>query len=97
MGEDVLITGAGPIGIMAVAMTFVIMTGGVDLSVGPVLALSGLTAFFAMDAGLGLPIALAAALSVGIIIGMINGTLISIFGLPPIIVTLAMLLSLIHI
>ena len=79
------------IGIMAVAMTFVIMTGGVDLSVGPVLAISGLTAFFAMDAGLGLPIAIAAALGVGILIGTINGTLVAIFGLPPIIVTLAML------
>ena len=79
------------IGIMAVAMTFVIMTGGVDLSVGPVLALSGLTAFFAMDAGLGLPIAIAAALIVGVLIGMLNGTLISMLGLPPIIVTLAML------
>jgi ribose/xylose/arabinose/galactoside ABC-type transport system permease subunit len=79
------------VGIMAVAMTFVIMTGGVDLSVGPVLALSGLTAFFAMDAGLGLPIAIAAALIVGILIGMLNGTLVSMLGLPPIIVTLAML------
>ena len=79
------------IGIMAVAMTFVIMTGGVDLSVGPVLALSGLVAFFAMDAGLGFPIAIIAALMIGILIGMLNGTLISIFGLPPIIVTLAML------
>ena len=79
------------IGIMAVAMTFVIMTGGVDLSVGPVLALSGLSAFFAMDAGLGLPLAIGSALMVGILIGVLNGTLVSMLGLPPIIVTLAVL------
>jgi ribose/xylose/arabinose/galactoside ABC-type transport system permease subunit len=48
------------VGIMAIAMTFVIMTGGVDLSVGPVLALSGLVSFFVLDAGLSLPIAVSA-------------------------------------
>ena len=79
------------IGIMAVAMTFVVMTGGVDLSVGPVLALSGLIAVFSLDAGLPLPIALAAALAVGLVVGLFNGAIIAFFGLPPIIVTLAML------
>ena len=79
------------VGIMAVAMTFVIMTGGVDLSVGPVLALSGLVAFFAMDAGLPLPLVLAAGLAIGLAIGLMNGALITVLGLPPIIVTLAML------
>ena len=79
------------IGIMAVAMTFVIMTGGVDLSVGPVLALSGLITFFAMEAGLPLPVALGAGLTVGFAVGIVNGALIAILGLPPIIVTLAAL------
>ena len=79
------------IGIMAVAMTFVIMTGGVDLSVGPVLALSGLITFFAMEAGLPLPVALGAGLAVGFAVGIVNGALIAILGLPPIIVTLAAL------
>lgn len=44
------------IGIMATCTTFVIMTGGVDLSVGPVLALAGLISFYCLDAGLPLPI-----------------------------------------
>ena len=44
------------IGIMATCTTFVIMTGGVDLSVGPVLALAGLVSFFALQAGLPLPL-----------------------------------------
>lgn len=79
------------IGIMAVAMTFVIMTGGIDLSVGPVLALSGLIAVFALDAGWPLPVALVAALSVGLVVGVFNGAIIAFLGLPPIIVTLAML------
>ena len=79
------------VGIMAIAMTFVIMTGGVDLSVGPVLALSGLVSFFALDAGMPLPVAVAAGLAVGIAVGLANGVLIAFLGLPPIIVTLALL------
>ena len=79
------------VGIMAVAMTFVVMTGGVDLSVGPVLALAGLVAVFSLDAGLPLPVAVAAALAVGLAIGLVNGAVIAFLGLPPIIVTLATL------
>jgi len=79
------------VGIMAVAMTFVIMTGGIDLSVGPVLALSGLLAVFALDAGYPLQVALAAGLGAGLAVGLVNGALIALLGLPPIIVTLAML------
>jgi ribose/xylose/arabinose/galactoside ABC-type transport system permease subunit len=79
------------VGIMAAAMTFVIMTGGIDLSIGPVLALSGLVAVLALDAGAGLPLALAIALGLGLAIGLVNGGLIAFGGLPPIIVTLAML------
>jgi len=75
------------VGIMAVAMTFVIMTGGIDLSV----ALSGLIAVFSLDAGQPLPVALAAGLGAGLCIGLVNGALIAFIGLPPIIVTLAML------
>jgi ribose/xylose/arabinose/galactoside ABC-type transport system permease subunit len=79
------------VGIMAVAMTFVIMTGGIDLSVGPVLALAGLVAVFALDAGWPLPLALAAALGAGLLVGLLNGGLVAVLELPPIIVTLAML------
>lgn len=79
------------VGIMATCMTFVIMTGGIDLSVGPVLALSGVVAFFAMEAGYPLPVVLAAGLVAGVAVGMVSGTMIAFFGLPPIIVTLAML------
>lgn len=79
------------VGIMACAMTFVIMTGGIDLSIGPVLALAGLSAVLALDAGAGLPLALGLALGLGLAIGLLNGALIAFGALPPIIVTLAML------
>jgi ribose/xylose/arabinose/galactoside ABC-type transport system permease subunit len=79
------------IGIMATCTTFVIMTGGVDLSVGPVLAIGGLVSYFALDAGLPLPLVILAGLSVGALIGMTNGLVIAYLKLPPIIVTLAAL------
>ena len=79
------------VGIMATCMTFVIMTGGIDLSVGPVLALSGVVAFFAMETGYPLPVVLAAGLAAGVLVGLLNGAVIAFLGLPPIIVTLAML------
>lgn len=76
------------VGIMAASMTFVIMTGGIDLSIGPVLALSGLVAVLLLDAGVGLPLALAIALGLGLAIGLVSGSLIAFGQLPPIIVTL---------
>ncbi len=79
------------VGIMATCMTFVIMSGGVDLSVGPVLAISGLVAFFALDSGLPLPLVLGSGLLLGILIGFANGAIVAFLGLPPIIVTLATL------
>jgi ribose/xylose/arabinose/galactoside ABC-type transport system permease subunit len=79
-------------GIMAVGMTFVIMTGGIDLSVGPVLALSGLVAYMALaTAGLSTGAAVAAGLSAGMLVGALNGIAVAVLGLPPIIVTLGML------
>jgi ribose/xylose/arabinose/galactoside ABC-type transport system permease subunit len=79
-------------GIMAVGMTFVIMTGGIDLSVGPVLALSGLVAYMTLaTAGLSTGAAIAAGLSAGMLVGALNGIAVAVLGLPPIIVTLGML------
>ncbi len=79
------------IGIMACCMTFVIMTGGVDLSVGPVLALGGLVSYFCLAAGLPLPIVLLAGVASGFGVGLVNGAVIAFASLPPIIVTLASL------
>jgi ribose/xylose/arabinose/galactoside ABC-type transport system permease subunit len=79
------------VGIMAAAMTFVIMSGGIDLSVGPVLALAGLVTVLSLDAGAPLPAALSVSLVLGLAIGLLNGGLIAFLRLPPIIVTLSML------
>ena len=79
------------IGIMALGMTFVIMTGGIDLSVGPVSAIAGLVAFFTLTAGHGVVPALLAGMLLGLAIGIANGLLVAILGLPAIIVTLGTL------
>ena len=79
------------IGIMALGMTFVIMTGGIDLSVGPVSAIAGLVAYFVLLSGHGLVMALLAGAGLGLVIGIANGFLIACLGLPAIIVTLGTL------
>lgn len=79
------------IGIMAVCTTFVIMTGGVDLSVGPVLAIAGLVSYFALQADLPLVLVIFTGLFAGALVGFANGAVIALLQLPPIIVTLATL------
>jgi ribose/xylose/arabinose/galactoside ABC-type transport system permease subunit len=78
-------------GIMAVGMTFVIMTGGIDLSVGPVLALGGVVAYFTLQSPAAHGLAVPAGLLAGALVGAINGAAIAYGRLPPIIVTLGML------
>ena len=79
------------VGIMAEGMTFVIMTGGVDLSVGPVLAIAGLVTFFAVQGGAPIIVAVLGGVGTGALIGALNGVAVAFFRLPAIIVTLGML------
>lgn len=80
------------IAILALGQTFVIVSGGIDLSVGSVLALAGVVfGWAAVEAGLPLPLALALGLGAGILAGIANGLLITLGNLPPFIATLAML------
>ncbi|WP_291525633.1 ABC transporter permease [Branchiibius sp. NY16-3462-2] len=76
--------------VIALGMTFVIITGGIDLSVGSVYALGGVVAAWASQYGLLAAIALPVLLCGAI--GFVNGFLVSRAGLPPFIVTLATLL-----
>jgi len=78
------------LGIAAVGMTFVILSGGIDLSVGSVLALSSILAAVLMEK-LGVPplLAIPAVLAVGTVLGLGMGAAVRWFGLPPFIVTLA--------
>ena len=74
--------------IVAVGMTFVILSGGIDLSVGSIVALSGVVLGAALQSGQPLPVALVLAAAVGLACGLGNGALVSWGGLPPFIVTL---------
>src|SRR5512132_4352809 len=77
------------IGLLAIAMTPVILTGGIDLSVGSVLGLSAVVFGKTWrDAGLPLPLAGGCAIALGALAGGLNATLITVLRLPPLIVTL---------
>jgi len=80
------------IGVMAIGMTMVILIGGIDLSVGSVLALSGMVMGF-LGNHLGLPfmVAILAALVVCALCGMISGLMITALNMPAFIATLAMM------
>jgi len=79
------------IAVVAAGMTFVIITAGIDLSVGSVLAFAGVVMASALAAGRSIPLALAIGLSVGLVCGIGNGVLISVGRLPPFIATLGMM------
>jgi ribose transport system permease protein len=79
------------IGIVAVGMTFVILTGGIDLSVGSIVALSGVALGTAHEAGLPIAAAAGVGLAVGLACGLGNGALITFGRLPPFIATLGMM------
>ena len=69
-------------------MTLVILTEGIDLSLGAVLGLCGVAAALLVTAGYSLPLAVGAALVIGMAFGVLNGTLIAVAGMPPFVVTL---------
>jgi len=88
---DIFQNGA-PVMLLAVGMTLVIALGGIDLSVGSVMALAGAVAALLMtEQGLSVPVAILAALGVALVIGALNGALITHGGVQPIIVTLVTL------
>ncbi|WP_343057286.1 ABC transporter permease [Chthonobacter rhizosphaerae] len=89
---DVLNRGA-PVAILAVGMTLVIATKGVDLSVGAVMAIAGAVAATLAADGQPLPVILAAALSVGLLCGLWNGLLVAILDIQPIIATLILMVT----
>src|SRR5215207_5797921 len=80
------------LGIMAVGMTFVILIGGIDLSVGSVLALAMMVmGWLANVMGVPLPVSILIALVAAGICEMVSGVLITAFRVPPFIATLAMM------
>jgi ribose transport system permease protein len=78
--------------IVAVGMTYVLLIGGIDLSVGSVLALcSAVFSIVLLKFGLPIPVAILACVGVGIAAGLLNGAVVTIWSVPSFIVTLAML------
>lgn len=89
---DVLKRGA-PVAILATGMTLVIATGGIDLSVGAVMAICGAVAALAIDQAWGVGAALALAGFVGALCGLWNGTLVAFLGIQPIVATLILMVA----
>ncbi|VEG53252.1 ABC transporter [Mycolicibacterium aurum] len=75
--------------VLAVGMTFVILTGGIDLSVGSVVALSTVIVATTLQAGWPMPLAVGTVLVVGPFLGLLMGLVIEYFDVQPFIVTLA--------
>lgn len=89
---DVLNRGA-PVAILAIGMTMVIATKGVDLSVGAVMAISGATAATLVSNGIPAPVAVLAALGTGLLCGLWNGILVTLLDIQPIIATLVLMVA----
>jgi ribose transport system permease protein len=76
------------INIMALGMTLIIISGGIDLSVGSILAFGGFMGTLSMQKGYSIPVAIAIGIAAGSLCGLINGTLITRLKVNPFIVTL---------
>ncbi|MFL5927745.1 MAG: ABC transporter permease [Gaiellaceae bacterium] len=89
----VLLRQAAPVAIVAVGMAIVIGTGGIDLSVGSVMAISGQVGAVTVLNGWGTGTAILFALVVAAVCGVFNGTLVARFGVQPIIATLILFIA----
>ena len=89
---DIFNRGA-PVALLAIGMTLVIATGGIDLSVGAVMAICGATAAWGITEGYGLGPTLAMALAAGLACGLWNGVLVAVLGIQPIVATLILMVA----
>jgi ribose transport system permease protein len=76
------------INIIALGMTFVIITGGIDLSVGSIVALSGVAGTWSLTQGASIPMGIAIGVVVGAAAGLLNGALVAALHIPPFVATL---------
>ncbi len=76
---------------MALGMTIVIISGGIDLSVGSILGLSGLVGTMALEAGYPIVVGVLAGIVIGMLCGFLNGLLVTRLRIPPFVVTLGTL------
>jgi len=90
---DVQLRQAAPVAIVALGMALVIAVGGIDLSVGSVMAIAGQVGALTLLAGLDPALAIALALLVAAACGAFNGTLVVRYGVQPIIATLILFIA----
>ena len=81
------------INIMALGMTMIIIAGGIDLSVGAILAMGGLIGTMAMEKGAPIPVGIAIGVLTGLACGLMNGVLTTRLKIAPFIVTLGTLIG----
>lgn len=84
---------AAPVALLAIGMTVVIATRGIDLSVGAIMAICGAVAAATVTAGYSPFVALAAALATGLACGLWNGFLVAVLDIQPIIATLVLMVA----
>lgn len=82
---------ASIVGVVAVGMTFVILTAGIDLSVGSTLALVAVATAMLIESGLPVPVVILLALLLGVGVGLVNGIGVTLLKIQPFVMTLAML------
>jgi len=87
---DNLIRQVAVFAVLSVGELFVILTGGIDLSVGSILGLSGGITALLLVSGVPTPVAICVGLLIGLAIGLISGLLVTRLSLPPFIATLGM-------
>jgi ribose transport system permease protein len=100
LASPVFLTGTNALNILRVASlmvilgigeTIVILTAGIDLSIGSVLTISSVIAAMALKAGVPLPVAAVSGLAVGVALGFLNGLMVAVVKLPPFIATYGMM------
>ncbi len=87
---EVLLLNGAVVALLALGQTFVLLTGGIDLSTGSNLCLTGMIAALAMRSGMNWWLAALVAIAVGVGVGLVNGFLIHYLNLPPFIATFSM-------
>ncbi|WP_312242822.1 galactofuranose ABC transporter, ATP-binding protein YtfT [Pantoea sp.] len=84
---------AAPVALLAIGMTLVIATGGIDLSVGAVMAIAGATAATLTVAGHSLAVVMLATLGAGLLCGLWNGVLVALLKIQPFVATLILMVA----
>jgi ribose/xylose/arabinose/galactoside ABC-type transport system permease subunit len=85
---------SAPIALLGLGMCLVIATGGIDLSVGAIMAISGaVCANLLVANNLPIPLVIACGIGVGLLLGVINGSLVSLLGIQPIVATLILMVA----